>query len=327
MNSPLTRAAGLAAVALLAAACGSSSPSPATGGTASPAATGLEKTTVTVGVLPVIDAASLELGIKQGFFARQGLTVKTVPVLQSTQAVPNLLRGTVDIIGAGNYTSYFEGDSRGAFSIDVIAMAINCVPKNFEVLALSGSGITSAKDLAGKTVAVNLTSNVQTLTLNAILKAQGVTGTPNYVAIPFPEMGAALKAHRVDAVSVVEPYVTAYEKTDGAVPVTSQCVAPVANYPLSGYFATASWVKQYPNTLRAFQRAMAQAQAYANANPAAVRAILPTYTKITAAEAGQVVLGSFPATMDTGQLQQVADLMRQQGMISSPLSVSGVVAP
>jgi NitT/TauT family transport system substrate-binding protein len=331
MNSALTRAAGLAtaaAVALLAAACGNSSSSPATGGaSASSTATTLEKTTVTVGVLPVIDAAPLELGIKQGFFTQQGLTVKTVSVLQSTQAVPSLLRGTVDIIGAGNYTSYFEGDSHGAFSIDVIGMAINCVPKNFEVLTLPGSGITSAKDLAGKTVAVNLTSNIQTLTLNAILKAQGVTGTPDYVAIPFPEMGAALKAHRVDAISVVEPYVTAYQKTDGAVPVTSQCVAPVANYPLSGYFATASWVKQYPNTLRAFQRAMAQAQAYANANPAAVRAILPTYTKITAAEAGQVALGSFPATMDTGQLQQEADLMRQQGMISSPLSVSGIVAP
>jgi NitT/TauT family transport system substrate-binding protein len=206
-------------------------------------------------------------------------------------------------------------------------MAVNCAPKNLEVLTLPGSGITSAKDLAGKKVAVNLTSNIQTLTLNAILKAGGVTGEPDYVAIPFPEMGAALKAHRVDAISVVEPYVTADEKDDGAVPVTSQCVAPVANYPLSGYFATASWVQRYPNTLRAFQRAMARAQAYADANPAAVRAILPTYIKITASEARQVALGTFPASIDVAQLQQMADRMLQQGMISSKFQVSGVVAP
>lgn len=126
------------------------------------------------------------------------------------------------------------------------------------MLALPGSGITSAADLAGKTVAVNLTNNIQTLTLNAILKASGAPGQPDYVAIPFTEMGAALKAHRVAAISVVEPYITAYEKTDGAVP---------------------SWVKQNPGTI------------------------------------------------DVARLQQLADLMRQQGMLSGPFKVSGIVAP
>jgi NitT/TauT family transport system substrate-binding protein len=308
---------------MLAAACSSStSSSPHNAGSSST----LEKTTVTVGELPVIDAAPFEIALKNGYFRQEGLTVKKVPVLQSTQAVPDLLRGSVDIIG-GNYTSYIEGDSRGTFSIDVIGMAINCVPKDFEVLTLPGSGITSAKDLVSKTVAVNLTNNIQTLTLNAILKSEGTTGKPDYVAIPFPEMGAALKAHRVDAISVVEPYITAYEKADGAVPVTSQCVAPVASYPVSGYFATASWVKQYPNTLRAFQSALDKGQAYAEANPAAVRAILPTYTKITAAEAQKVVLGTFPSSIDTGQLQQMADLMRSEGMVSGSFQMSGIVAP
>jgi NitT/TauT family transport system substrate-binding protein len=317
-----------AAVAVLAAACGGGSSSSAGAGpSASATSTTLEKTTVTVGTVPVIDAAPFEIALKDGYFAQQGLTVKDVPVLQSTQAVPDLLRGTVDIIGAGNYTSYIEGDSRGAFTIDVVGMASDCVPKDMEVLTLPGSGITSAKDLAGKTVAVNLTGNIQTLTLNAILKADGVTGQPDYVAIPFPEMGAALKAHRVDAISAVEPYITADEKADGAIPVTSQCVAPVANYPVSGYFTTASWVQRYPNTLRAFQRAMARAQAYADANPAAVRAILPTFTKITPAQARQVALGTFPATIDVARLQQMADLMLQQGMISSRFQVSAIVAP
>lgn len=312
-----------AGIALLAAACSSTStPSPSSSSTASGHA--LEKTTITVGVLPVIDVAPFELAIKNGYFAQEGLTVKTVSLLQSTQAVPDVLRGTVDIIGGGNYTTYIEGDSHGTFSLDVIGMATDCVPDDFEVLALPGSGITSARDLVGKTVAVNLTNNIQTLTLNALL---GSAGRPNYVAIPFPEMGAALKAHRVAAISVVEPYVTAYEKTYGAVPVTSQCVPPVADSPISGYFATASWVQQNPNTLHAFQTALDKGQTYAAANPSAVRAILPTYTKITAGEAQQVVLGTFPATIDIPALQQLADLMHTQGMISSPLQISGIVAP
>ena len=47
-------------------------------------------------------------------------------------------------------------------------------PDTFGVAALPSSGITKPADLAGKTVAVNLTNNIQTLTLNAILKADGV---------------------------------------------------------------------------------------------------------------------------------------------------------
>jgi NitT/TauT family transport system substrate-binding protein len=314
--------------ALLAAACSSTSSSPgASSTTGTPTSAALEKTTINVGVLPVIDDAPLEIAIKNGYFTQQGLTVKTVSLVQSTAALPDLLHGTVDIIGGGNYTSYIEGDAKGTFSVDIVSMATNCVQNDFEVLTMPGSGITSAKDLVGKTVAVNLTNNIQTLTLNAILKSEGVSGTPSYVAIPFPNMAAALKAHRVAAVSVVEPFVTATEKTDGAVSVTSECTGPVAGYPLSGYFATKSWVQQDPNTLKAFQKAMSQAQTYANANPAAVRAILPTYTKITAAAAQHVVIGTFPSSVDVSQLQALADLMTSQGMISGSFQVSSIVAP
>jgi NitT/TauT family transport system substrate-binding protein len=318
-----------AVTALLVAACSSTSSTPSGGATtgSTQKSAGLEKPTITVGVLPVIDDAPLEIAIKNGYFTQQGLTVKTTPLVQSTAAVPALLHGTVDIIGGGNYTSYIEGNAKGTYNISIVGMATNCTEKNFEVLTLPGSGITSAKDLAGKTVAVNLTNNIQTLTLNAILKSEGVSGTPTYIAIPFPNMAAALKAHRVAAVSVVEPFITATQKADGAVAVTSECTGPVANYPLSGYFATGSWVQQNPNTLKAFQKAMTQAQTYANANPAAVRAILPTYTKITAAAAQHVAIGTFPPSIDVTQLQALADLMTQQGMISGSFQVSKIVAP
>ena len=284
----------------------------------------LEKTSVVVGALPVLDAAPLYLAIKNGYFARQGLTVRTLPVLQSTAALPDLLHGVVDVIG-GNYTSYFEGDSRGTLNVDVVGEALNCTQKEFEILALPGSGITSPAKLAGKTIAVNLTSNVQTLATDAILKAAGITGKPTYVPIPFPQMAAALEAHRVDAISAVEPFASAAEHANGAIPVMSECQGPTDSLPLSGYFATASWVQKYPGTARAFERAMAQAQAYANANPQAVRSILPSYIKITPAAAANVVLGTYPATIDVTSLQRMADLMLADHMLTGPLQVSRIV--
>jgi NitT/TauT family transport system substrate-binding protein len=134
-------------------------------------------------------------------------------------------------------------------------------------------------------------------------------------------MAAALKAHRVDAISAVEPFVTGSEQSDGAKIVMSECSGTTANLPLSGYFATRQWTQKYPNTARAFQRAIAKAQALASSDPAAVKQILPTYTKISAAAAQHIALNSFPVATNATDLQRVANLMLADGMLKTRLDV------
>jgi len=318
-KAALSAALGLAALVL--AACGGSGGAPAGG-----SGTGPEKTHLTVGALPIIDDAPLFLAIKRGYFRQQGLTVTPQIITQSTLALPDMLHGTVDIIGGGNYVSYFEGQAQGTFSIRVLTAATTCQPSSFAVVALPGSGITGPASLAGKTIAVNLTNNIQTLMTGAVLKADGVNpASVKYVAIPFPDMAAALKAHRVDAISVVEPFLTGATRGIGAKVVMSECSGPTATFPLSGYFATTAWTKQYPKTARAFQRAMAKAQALASSDPAAVKQILPSYTKITPQAAQGINLNSFPATTDAAQLQRVADLMLSGGLVKSRFTVQPLI--
>jgi NitT/TauT family transport system substrate-binding protein len=303
------------ATTLVLAACGSS-------GGAKPSASGLEKTHLTVAALPIVDDAPLFLAIKKGYFRQAGLTVTPKIITQSTLALPDLLHGSVDIVGGGNYVSYMEGQARGTFSLKILVAGTECKPASFGVLALPSSGITSPAKLAGKTIAVNLSSNIQTLTASAALKADGINpASVKYVVIPFPDMAAALKAGRVSAISVVEPFLTGAEQALGAKLVLSQCSGSLARFPLSGYFTTAAWAQQNPRTAQAFQRAMDKAQAYADANPAAVRQVLPAYTKVTAAAAQHIVLNSFPATLSAAQLQRVADLMRAGGVLQSQFTV------
>jgi NitT/TauT family transport system substrate-binding protein len=312
-------ATGLATL-LATAACGGSARS-ATSGSGS-SSSGLEKTHLTIGALPIVDDAPLFLAIKNGYFKQQGLTVTTQIIPQSTLAIPDMLHGTVDIIGTGNYVSFFEGQSRGAFNIKVLAAGSVCTKNNFSILALPKSGVKGPAGLAGKTIAVNLTNNIQTLLTNAELKANGVNpASVKYVVVPFPNMAAALKAGQVDAVSVVEPFLTGTEQSDGAVPVMPECTGSLAAFPLGGYFATAAWAAKYPHTAHAFQVAIGKAQTYANTHPAAVRAILPTYTKISTAAAPHINLGLFPPTMNPAQLQRVADLMLAGGLLKSRLEV------
>ena len=301
-------------------ACGNSGSS-SSGGSGATATT-----SIVVGALPVIDTAGLQVALKEGFFTQAGLNVTVKSVAQSTAAIPDLLHGSIDVIGGGNYVSFLEADAHGTFPVEILAPAIDCTADTYGVVAMPSSGITTPADLAGKTIAVNLTQNIQTLTTNSVLAADGVNASSlHYVQIPFPDMVAALQANRVDAISAVEPFLSAALAAGGTL-VTSTCTGSTANFPLSGYETTQSWVRQHAAAARAFQQAVEKGNAYADAHPSVVRSLLPTYTSITATAAASMPLGSYPSTLTAAPVQRVATLMRGGGL-ATPSDVASLLLP
>lgn len=322
--------AGAAVAAILISACSSSSTSASAQSSASASATGSASssstamTNIVVGSLPVLDTAGLQVAIKEGFFTQAGLNVTVQSVAQSTVAIPDLLHGSIDVIGGGNYVSFLEAQAHGTFPVEFLAPAVNCTTDNYGVVAMPSSGIAKASDLAGKTVAVNLTKNIQTLTTDAVLSADGVSaGSVKYVQIPFPDMVAALKSGKVDAVSAVEPFLSAALAAGGKL-VTSTCTGPTANFPLSGYITTQTWAAAHPAAAKAFQTALEKGNTYANAHPDVVRGVIPTYTKMTAAAAASVPLGTYPGTLTTALLQRIVTLMKGGGL-STPADLSSLI--
>jgi NitT/TauT family transport system substrate-binding protein len=313
-------AAGSLAVALVAAACSGSS----AGTSSATTSAHLEKTSVVVGTLPVLDTAGLFLAIKNGYFKDVGLNVTVSPIAASPQAIPDLLSGKVDIDAGANYVSFFEAQAHGAAQFKVLADGASCSSDTFEILAMPGSHITSAAGLAGKTIAVNVKNNIQTLLIDTALETAGVNpATVHYVVVPFPKMAQALAAHQVDSISVVEPFISEAELAIGAEPVISTCTGPTADFPISGYFSTAKWAQTYPNTARAFQTALERGQALADASRSAVEQVLPTYIKgLTPGQAAVVNFGQFPTSLDGTHLQRVANLMLTGGLIHATFPVA-----
>jgi ABC-type nitrate/sulfonate/bicarbonate transport system substrate-binding protein len=182
-------------VTLLSASCTSATAGPAT-------------THITVGALPVVDNVGLYIAADEGIFRQVGLRVTIEQVLQSTAAIPEMKGGAINIIGGANNVSFMQAAAKdpGDPPFRLVMEAATCAPGTFDVLTLPSSRIARPADLAGKKIAVNLTDNVQTLTINAILRDHGVNpASLHYVVVPFPEMIAALEAHKVDAISAVEP--------------------------------------------------------------------------------------------------------------------------
>lgn len=325
MRQSRSRSALVIATALLASfvtGCSSSS-KPAAGGSAGK---GLEKTTIKVASLPLVDDAALHIAVKEGYFKAEGLTVQVEPVQQSIQALPALTKGDVDVIAGANYVTFLMANEKGALKLRVLAEGATLKSNMMDVLALPKSNIKTAKDLEGKKVAVNILNNIQSLTLNQILKANNVDPTKiKYVAVPFPQMAAALQSGQVDAIHAVEPFISDAQKKTGAKVVVDGGSDPVADMPISGYVSTSDFTIKYPKTAAAFQRAIIKAQQLAATDRKVVEQVLPGYTKIDAQTAAIITLPGFPTSLNTTRMQRLADLMTNSGMLQSKVDLSSIL--
>jgi NitT/TauT family transport system substrate-binding protein len=310
--------AAMAAIVLSAAGCGGS-------GSKQSSTSSLEKTAITVGLLPVADAAQLKLAIDRGFFKAENLTVKIQILQGGAEAPPKLTSGALDI-SFGAYVPFFMAKA-GGFPLHIVADAFESAPGTHTILVAADSPIHSVKDLTGKKLGVNVKRNLSSLMVQATLQPQGIRldDFNDFIAVPFPNMQAALKNHSVDAVQAVEPFSTQMQKSIGARLITDLSQGPTANFPIAGYASTESWAKKNPHTLAAFQRAITKAQLVL-ADRQMLAQTLPTYTAIDASTAATLHVGVYPTSINTTRLQRVADVMREYGYSKQSIDVKSLVS-
>jgi len=284
---------------------------------------GLEKSTMTVAALPLADNVGVYIAQKQGFFKEEGLKVEIKPVQQSTQAIPALIKGDVNVIAGANYVSFLQANEKGTLKLSVLAEGATLSSHTFDLLVMPDSKIRTPKDLEGKKVAVNILNNIQSLTLNAILKANNVDPSKiEYVTVPFPQMAVALQKGQVDAIHAVEPFTSGTEKELGARVAVDGGTEPVTDLPISGYVSTQDFAQKNPKTAAAFQRAIIKAQKLAVGDRKVVEQALPTYTKIDAKVAGVITLPGYPTSLNGTRMQRTVDLMLSDGLLKQKPEVS-----
>ncbi|HTT54818.1 MAG TPA: ABC transporter substrate-binding protein [Streptosporangiaceae bacterium] len=316
---------GLAALAPLGAGCH-----------AAPAGPGqVAAQQITVAAVPGFANAPLQVAVRDGLFARHhvDVTVQTYPTLQRAYAA--LGSGQAEV-ASGDYAGllYTQADGSGA-RLRLLADGYDATPGVMEVLTLPGSAITAPQDLEGQTVATPLPElapfatdapyNAETLATEAVLQSDGVSpSSVVWKAMPPGSMITALRDHQVSAIVAPQPYILQAETQLGAVELFDVCSGVTASLPLSGYFTTAGFARDYPAALAAFQAALTQAKA-STAQLGTVRSVLSTLPGMSAQQADLVTVGQYPTFLSVGQVQRVADLMYGTGMITTTLSVRGML--
>jgi NitT/TauT family transport system substrate-binding protein len=279
-----------------------------------------------VAAVQAVTNTGLYIAAQQGFFAAEGLKVTIAPIVSSTVAIANQLKGQFDVT-AGAYESYILAEAHSSGSVSWRILTEGAVSKTGSqaVLVASGSPVKTVADLKGKTVAANILDNVGTLLIQSMLAASNVSpSSVKLVAIPFPSMAAALKRGEIDAGWFDQPFLTQAQTSIGATVLYDTSQGATADFPISGYMSTQSWYNRYPNTAAAFVRAIRKGQALANTSRSDVNKAVPAFTKVTAATAAHMTLDDYPATVDAARLQRVADVMHQFGLLKTSFNMAAM---
>jgi NitT/TauT family transport system substrate-binding protein len=189
------------------------------------------------------------------------------------------------------------------------------------VLARTGSGIKSAKDLIGKKIAVaSLNSFFHILALRWLAEKNVDTKNITFVEAAFPQAPDLLKAGQVDAVIIVDPFYhriidqkIGYQFDDFEATVPNGTIVDV-------YATMKDWAVKNLAAVHAFRDALTESIAYIKANDASSRESLAKWTKVPAAVVAETLIPNFTVPVSTGQIQWWIDLAKKQGLLKSNIN-------
>jgi NitT/TauT family transport system substrate-binding protein len=214
------------------------------------------------------------VAIKEGYFRDAGLEVTIISSRGSSDAITKVMTGTADI-GSGGLNALMMAAAESPVTVKAIYSIFSKQPDS--TYTVKGSGITSLKDLAGRTVATAAFTSSNTI-WPLIAEINGLDHTKvTLLKVEPASLAALLATGKVDAMtnwSNSAPVTEATLKAAGK----EMVLLPWADFGLEGYslsmFASDKMIKERPEVVARFVKAYEKAIRYSLANPdAAARAL------------------------------------------------------
>ena len=285
------------------------------------------RTPLHIATLPVDTDATAWFAADQGFFAQNGLDV-TIDVITSGGAIVSGVTGGALDVGVASIGSLSTAHARG---LPVVALAPGGVYNGAApttVLAVAqNSPLRTAKDLAGKTIAIQTLGELASFTISSWLdKNGGDAKSVKFVEIPTSAMADAIVKGRVDAGFIAEPFFT---QGKPAIRFFGPAYDGVAKrFLISAWVARRDWIERNPEVAAKFVTAMRASAVWGNQrkNLAASGAILGKYTHIEPETIAKMTRAQFALTLDPAMLQPVIDVSAQFGVIPKPFPAAEIIA-
>ena len=198
--------------------------------------------TVKIGYLPSDHDAALFVAEKQGLYEKKGIKVELVQFNNGGDLMTAMASGQVDV-GYVGIAPVLSSVAKGV-PVKVISSAQT---EGSGIVVTKDSGIKSAADLKGKSIATPGEASIQHVLLLNYLDKNGLSIKDlNVSAMKVPSMNDALKTKQIDGIITFQPYVSiAANDTNNVVLENSSGILP--NHPCCVVVASDDFIKNHEN--------------------------------------------------------------------------------
>ena len=308
----------LAAVPLLA-ACGAESTAKGSAGAGSGP--------LTVGMIPVAHFAPVYIAQQQGFFAAEGLEIKTQVIQNAASIVPSVINGQLSF-GTASGAPFINGVSKNLPILAVAPTGANPGTPEADTIGIlvAQGGPKNLGELAGQTLSVNAQGSQPHIAAAKILKDAGIDPkSVNIVAMPMADALAALDQGRIQAAGMAEPFVTI------GIEQGARLLSPLYSLAFrntgmeSVYFASESFIDSRRDEVDAFNRAIIKANQLANEDRTVLVDVLVSKLELDAALAEKITIPTFATGTSPETLVEISEVMAETGFLSGPVDAGKLV--
>ncbi len=217
--------------------------------------------TVTIGYLPSDHDAALFVADAQDMYQKEGINTKLVQFNNGGDLMTAMASGDVDV-GYVGITPVLSSIEKGV-PVKVIS---GVQTEGSGIIVGNDSGINSAQDLAGKSIATPGDASIQAMLLKYYLKQNNVDINDVKVsAMKVPSMNDALKSGKIDGMLTYEPFVTTAVENGNTELVDSSEILP--GHPCCVIAASDDFLKEHPDEAKKLVDINGNATKYIDEHP------------------------------------------------------------
>jgi NitT/TauT family transport system substrate-binding protein len=275
------------------------------------------------------------VALEKGYYKAEGIDLKILRGQGSIDAIKKVASGaaTIGFADAGALTLARSNDQ-----IPVKLVAIVYATPPHAIFTTADSGIKTAKDLEGRSVADSAFSAIPVI-FNAYAQASGIDPKKvKWVSAESAALPSLLATGRVEAVgqfTVGEPLLAAAVKPKALVRLAYKDAG--LDYYGNGIVATETTIKEQPELLKAFVRATLKGMRDAFANPAEAGDILQKHHKVITPEVGKgetelvkelaQIPGHKLGVIDPERIKRTIDVMAKSFPMKNPVQPQDMFVP
>jgi len=283
-----------------------------------------KKVVIRFGALPVLQALALYVAQDKGIFSRLGVNVELIPFSAAAEKDIALSSGNIDgYFGDLVTATVLKGNGR-----DVAVVATNYDTRRdrrmFGVVVKPGSKHKILSDLAGVPVAVSSNSVVDYVT-ETLLTSAGIPAN-QIETIEAKNIGLRMQmllSGQVEAATLPEALLTA-ALAKGAVLLADDSGLSASQTVL---LFTGPFLKKHPDSVKAFLKAINEANRLINSEPDTVRAVMVEHVRLPEPLRDSYPVPRFPDlhAPDKKAVANIAGWLRKRGVIRPQLTYDQIV--